>query len=282
MKKLFAVVALLLILLLGGAGACAAVLYLPAHRFDGYAYAEDADTDGLERVYTAEITFNNLYLPDGSIVRKLQIYVNKDALLGDLTGLPREGRAASITAVLSALNAGLQEDNYRSSFNRTENLIDIPLQEFESVTDMYIALGYTGYDGRGSSSDLVWGAWANTYVSSQQTVYKNIAGTVIETIAYELTNIEGLRAEDIAYIYNLGVDSDESLLWSDAEKIYYYKDLGVYIHKFVMSMDTLDRSITLYQKSPNYVTYYLIIIAVVAVPAGAFTACALLSKKHKA
>jgi hypothetical protein len=276
MKKSFLLIALLLSFV---SGAYAAGWYPASHRLADRAYASDAVTDGSERVFSAEITFNNLYLPDGSILRKIQVYVNKSALLSGLTGLAREGRAASVDAVLAAINGELQEKNYLSSYNREENLIDVPLQEYESITDMYIALGYTGYETQ-SKSKLIWGLWTNTYVSSQKTVFQDISDTVIEIIATELVHIEGLNAKDIAYIYNLGVDSGENLICSDADSIYYYKDMDVYIHKFIMSEDTLDRTITLYQKSPNYVTYYLMIIAIVALPAGVFIAYAA-SRKNR-
>jgi len=282
MKKFIIGIAVIMILLLGGAGVFAAGLHQAAHRFEGYAYAADADTGGLEHVYTAEITYNNLYLPDGSIVRKMQVYVDKNGLCKGLAGLAKEGRAASVDAVLGAINSNLHSQNYPSTYDRGENLIDIPLQEFGSATDMYLAMGYTGYDSSGSSSRIVWGAWANTYVSRQQTLYSDIKDTIIETIADDLTDIDGLDAEDIAYIYNLGVDSSESLISSDAENIYYYSGLSINIHKFVMSNTNLDRTITLYQKSPNYITYYLMIMGIVALPVGALVAYAATRKKTSA
>lgn len=278
MKKFFLAITLLLVTAVIGAGAFAATEHRVNERYGFYAEAQGGTADGLERVYLAEITFNNLNLPDGSVVRALQVYVDKEKLIQGLTGFERDIRTISVDAVLGALQTEFSEKGYQATYE--DGFLEITLQKYDSLTDLYLSDGRTGYENGGREVALDWGFWYNTYSYSDLTVFSDIKDTIIESIALEVENIEGINPEDIAFIYNYGTHYSKRTIDSDADKIYYFNKLGIQVHKFVMDETTLNREYTIYQHAPNVVTWYLLAMLIVAIPAAAFTLYAYKKKKE--
>lgn len=278
MKKIFASITIFLIIAVTGACLYAAGIRNVNERFGFYAEAEGGAEDGLERVFLSEITFNNLNLPDGSVIRALQVYVDIPKLCEGLEGIQYEARKLDVDAKLDSLKTALQAKNYTVGYEA--GFLDITLEDFDSITDLYIANGKNGYENEQDETPVDWGVWYNTYTYRDTTIFSTAQGTLIEEIALVVDSIAGIAPSDIAFIYNYGTPYAERTIESDADKVYRYTKLDINIHKFVMDETTLDREYTIYQHAPNVVSWYLLAIVAVAIPAAAFTVYAYKKKKE--
>lgn len=283
MKKLLTTISILIIAAVIGIGAIC-LEPAPAAQADGQKAgafslaAAPAQADGQSDSYIAEITFNNLNLPNGSIVRALQVFVDKQKLTAGASELQKELRLASAQVVLSSIYSEYTAKGYNITFD--EEVIEITLEKYDSITDYYLAKDYNGYKKPQKDNQLKWGLLYNTYSHTDKTVFSNIDGTIIQAIAQDIGRIEGIHSGDIAYIYNYGTTYSRRTITSDADNIYYYSKLGINIHKFVMTDATLNREYTMQQSVPNVLAWYGGAILLVAIPAVALIIYAYKKKRE--
>lgn len=269
MKKVMAVVTIILLAAVLGAGIFAVAEYRVNQRFGFYAKAaEGLIADGLKNDYLAEITFNNLNLTDGSVIRALQVYIDTAALTKDVSSTEKELRLWDVESSLSFLAEQYKERGFTAKYE--DGFLDITLEKFDSFTDLYIASGRDGYEESDGIRGLEWGFWYNKYTFSDKTIFSQMENTIIQQITNQVADIRGIDEEDIAYIFNYGTLYSKRTLDSDADNIYYYSKYAINIHKFVMDKDSLDREFTIYQYSPNVITWYCLAIIITAIPAAAY------------
>lgn len=233
-----------------------------------------------EQAFLAEISYNNLLLRNGSIVRKLQVWVNESELFEGAEGTNYEMKKATLEFAKEALINTLKQGGYEVV--EGDGYLEVPLESYDSYTDMYIAYGHDGYEVDEGADIPEKGVFFNKYTSTMATPFASIEGTIIEDIAGYLTLINGIDAIDVAYVYNYGTKYSPQLISSDADSIYLYRAENIYIHKFLMNKYTLDRQITLTQTSPNTLVWYGLALGVAAcLTAIAITVAILCGKKQK-
>lgn len=236
--------------------------------------------------YTAEISYNNLLLKDGGILRNLQFYIDSGKLTEGATLAVKTQRLQSAAKKLSDI-----KDLYESAgftVNTSENYVEVSVEYYESYTDMYLAYGINGYESNADETEAETGWFFNKYHRTDTTVFSalasansgSLASYIVES-ADILKTVEGMTDNDIAYIYNYGTKYSKFTINSDADNIYKSSELGITIHKFVMDKDHLNRQITFSQTSPNTITWYAITIMLTAVLAGIFIAIAIIDTKKK-
>lgn len=281
MKKLLTTISILIVAAVIGVGAfCFAPAYAAQTEGQNSTYCANtpAQADGQSGGYIAEITFNNLNLPNNNIVRALQVYVDKQKLTAGANEMQKELRLASAQIVLNSIFIEYEAKGYNITFD--DEIIEITLERYDSITDYYLAKDYNGYKKPEKDNQLKWGLLYNTYSYTDKTVFSNIDGTIIQELAQSLQYIEGISSSDIAYIYNYGTTYSRKTIASDADNIYYYSKLGINIHKFVMSDATLNREYTIQQSVPNALSWYSGAIILVAIPAVALIIYAYKKKKE--
>lgn len=243
----------------------AAVLGAEAALISGNTYEAAGESGETPESPLAELGFN--YINDGSVTKSYTAYIDKDALTEGLSGNDKTRAAASAVSALDGI-ADLWEAYGYEVTSAEDGRVTAVAEYYASITDLYIAYGYNGYD-KNEKTDTIWGPLYNIYVNKTESVFGHIEeiSPLAEAAAFLLT-AEGVTRESVSYIYNYGTRYSTDAIRSDADRVYADSSLGVIIHSFEMGADDLDREITLYQISPNTLTWYAAAAAVALLFAG--------------
>lgn len=169
---------------------------------------------------------------------------------------------------LTPIAESIAKLGYTVTVNITNNSL-VGEASFDSLTDLYIVLGVTGYESN-----------ENNYVTQSSFLYT-------DTFIKQNSPFNGIEESDstlkdvIDYFYTLGVERNHILLNytygtpykiinTNADEITYSVANRLYLHSFDMTLDTVGREITLVQHSPNVIGWYslaiIIALFVISVP----------------
>ncbi len=245
--------------------------------FSGVCFAETtSDNTQAQPTYFAEMTYNNILTGSGSLIRSLQFYVDVNAL-ANKTGKTVAITTAESNVVLQSIQASYEVRGYSTELK--DSFLDITLEKYDSYTDYYIAYDIDGYEKNTSDNKSENnGLFIDTYIVGQ-TVFADMSSNGLQTQYTKLLLIDGISANDVQFIYNYGTKYSTDLIKSNASKIYYFENHDAYIHKFTMDINNLDMEYTLIQHSANTVLWYVIILAIGLVLAGALAGAMIMHKR---
>lgn len=237
-------------------------------------FGERLVIDEEENKEAASLVFWNVTNLSGQVVRSFE-YHSSDKLYYKGDGSVNEEFAATLRKMESVLNTALKETDYEVHL---ENGVLSATILYESLTDMYIAMGETGFEYEESDAEITSGFFFNTAVSKMKTVWDAADDeTTVPGFFKSMAVAAGENEEKLEYIYFYGTKYKPEAVTSDADKIVYSDRL--YFHQFYMNAATTGREITFTQKNPNPTGWYVIAICVGVAVAGGITALFFVKRK---
>lgn len=241
-------------------------------------YAEENNSSigyDLEDGYDIEISYANFNMYNGSIVRSFIFTIDDDFYFSE-DNTPF-GNLLGFLGIDLEVNSGIL--NYLSDFMLAigytpqidENGRVIGSMNFDSPTDMYISYGIDGYEAPSENDSTVEKSFFYEDITSmQKTIFEDIEekGNALNDLLVGLENY-GITSNRVTLSYSYG--TPYKTISSDAEEKYFDNDNKIFIHKFVMNLDTKDREIVFIQHIPNVANWYIfglcvaIIIALITV-----------------
>ena len=134
---------------------------------------------------------------------------------------------------------------------------------YESMTDYYVANGIDGYEVSEEEENVKKGFFYNEYTSTFTTLFTNLKteGRYVNRL-YTICQELGLQDQDILLEYVYGTPYDSKLITSTADSVTYSASSRIYRHSFLMTVDEMNKEISIFQRSPNSTGWYLIAVAI--------------------
>lgn len=233
------------------------------------------EEEGNEEV--ASLVFWNFTNLSGQVIRSFEyhpsdmLYLNADGSVNEFFV------TTTLERLESVLNTALKETDYKV---RLENGVLSATILYESLTDMYIAMGETGFEYEEPDAEISSGFFFNTAVSKMKTVWDAVGDeTTVPGFFKSMAVAAGEREDKLEYVYFYGTKYKPEAVASDADKIVYSDRL--YFHQFYMNSATTGREITFTQKNPNPTGWYVVAILAGCAVAAGITAVFFVKRKRK-
>lgn len=240
-------------------------------------FGEKLVIDEEENEEVASLVFWNVTDLSGQVIRSFEyhpsdkLYYNGDGSVNEIFV------TATLRKMESILKTALKESDYEVSL---KNGVLSAAIVYESLTDMYIAMGETGFEYEESDAEITSGFFFQTAVSKMKTVWDAVNDeTTVPGFFKSLAVAAGENEEKLEYVYFYGTKYKPDAVSSDADKIVYSDRL--YFHQFYMNAETTGREITFTQKNPNPTGWYVIAICAGIAVAGGITAIFFIKRKSK-
>ena len=151
--------------------------------------------------------------------------------------------------------------------------------EFDTLTDYYIAIGATGYDVSESNGEENNTLFYRTRTVKSQTPFASInnESSLVGKI-YSMIKDTGADENEISLVYVYG--TPYKVVDTDADLKERNEDRNIYMHTFYVTPNTCDREITLIQRNPNVVGWYVLAV-IIALPIIVVPLTIMLVKKRK-
>lgn len=227
--------------------------------------AEAADTEGffLRNNCAVEFCYSSYSLGNGSVYRGITVTFDI-RFINDINEAHSNSNSnISVKELLEYIKVELDSIGYVSSIDMSGKVSSSV--KFDSVTDLYIAYGITGYENdSGSDYETKKGFFFNDITVTQDSVFSDIETneSSIFNVLYSLVLDCGVSRDEVSLVYQYG--TPYQIVKTNAGKTFYDSESRTYFHEFRMNVDTATEKIVLTQHSPNSLGWYLVAIAVAA------------------
>lgn len=228
--------------------------------------------------FDVKLSYKNYTLYSSGAYRAFEISFDRYFVADNLTVVD-DGETVD-GYFLTPLAELIADMGYAVTVDRTNYNI-IGEASFDTLTDLYIALGADGYDSNKTNN-----VTQSSFFYKDTFIKQPSPFTGIEESDEKIKDIIdgfyalGIKREGILLNYTYG--TPYTIISSDADTTTYSPSENIYLHSFDMTMDMSDKKFTIKQHSPNPIGWYSmavgIAIVVISVP---FTIAIIKCKKKK-
>lgn len=227
------------------------------------------------KYFDVKLTYRNYILSSSGAYRAIEIAFDRNFA----ATLPQaEGDATP--DYLAVFGPYLQNLGYNEKVDKVNYTIKGE-RKFDTLTDMYIALGLDGYEPDKSDLPTQKSFYFIDTFNKQNSPFAGIEeeDNVLNAILKEFYNL-GITRERILLNYTYG--TPYKIIKTDADQTTYSASESLYLHSYDMNMDMSGRQIYLVQHTPNpvgwYTTAIIIAVVVISIPVAIFL---INKRKHK-
>lgn len=215
--------------------------------------------------FDVKIGYKNYTLYSSGAYRAIEITFDKSFIEEKY---PKIGESERDYSFLDSFSADLTSLGYEIRLDQENNKI-IGERTFESLTDLYIAMGIDGYETDNTKYET-----QKSFLYVDTFIKQNSPFVGIEEAESGFKNIlEAIYKLDIkrgAVLLNYTYGTPYKIIKSDADNQFYLSAENIYLHSYDMNLDMTGRKINLVQHSPNAIGWYsiaiIIALVVISVP----------------
>ena len=171
-------------------------------------------------------------------------------------------KKSSLSELLNGLKESFEKNGYSVSIDTYSGSF-IAEMVFDTTEQYYKAIGYDGFSTDSTEPDKVEKtAFYITSSFSSKTIFSDVTKDYkyVGRLLSDGCTKAGIANEYVLLRYVYGTPYSQKTITSDCDKISYDAEKKLYLHEFLMNVDTCDRTIEITQRIPNTTTWYVLSI----------------------